>query len=256
MGVKKKKISNLSINEIENKSLEELIYFTEWQPEKFQKAREDGLLDDPKQVSKKEKEEAEKKEEIVKTAKSQQAGSSLPSNDAYWVSSRGKIYQLDTVGSSDSPEEHHISFIVNNHNLFGYSFEELQEAFDKYDERELMYKDGGRREGKARDEIVRKAIKDGWIRIRRYLDRRRQMLGYSINISAETIAQVPKNQQKALRNWANWIMKQAPGREKDMIIFDFIGHQETTTLKELSLFYFPEIYSKKNIFDIYLEKIK
>lgn len=69
---------------------------------------------------------------------------------AYWISPEGAIFGV--------PRKH-INFIRDNLSLFGMTFDDYKEIYDKHHEKYGF-------EGKARREIMCKAIKKGWIRLR------------------------------------------------------------------------------------------
>jgi hypothetical protein len=69
---------------------------------------------------------------------------------AYWISPEGDIFGV--------PRKH-INFIRDNLSLFGITLDDYKEIYDKYQEKYGF-------EGNARREIMLKAIKQGWIRIR------------------------------------------------------------------------------------------
>lgn len=58
----------------------------------------------------------------------------------------------------------HINAILDHPEVFGFTREELQSIYDKYGERY-------RREGNAREEILKMLIDKGWIRVRKYYGR-------------------------------------------------------------------------------------
>lgn len=71
---------------------------------------------------------------------------------AFWVKG-SQIYQLGA--------QKHIDFILKNLDKFNITREEIEEVHEKHNEKIGQ-------EGKAREEIIRKVAKDGWIRIRYY----------------------------------------------------------------------------------------
>ncbi|MDD5651296.1 MAG: hypothetical protein PHF86_12920 [Candidatus Nanoarchaeia archaeon] len=72
---------------------------------------------------------------------------------SYWISPDNKFIPIDLT---------HIDLIVNNPDKFGLSQEYIQKVHKKHKEQPGD-------EGNARDEIMTKLIKDGWIRIRNIL---------------------------------------------------------------------------------------
>lgn len=71
--------------------------------------------------------------------------------NGYWVSPKGKII--------DVGPQNHIDMIIDNPMRFNISSEYIKSEHEKYGERIGQ-------EGDARDNIMTKALKDGWIRIR------------------------------------------------------------------------------------------
>lgn len=72
--------------------------------------------------------------------------------EAYWV--RGKrIYKTDP--------EIHITYVINNPERFEITKEYINDIYNKYNE-------NVGREGKAREEIIKKVSQNGWIRVRHY----------------------------------------------------------------------------------------
>jgi hypothetical protein len=78
----------------------------------------------------------------------------LPSpHNGFWVKD-------DTV--YDVTFSSHVAFVLDNVNLFSISLEEIEEAYSNCGE--PFGSDGG----KAREQLIRRAIGFGWIRIRKY----------------------------------------------------------------------------------------
>ena len=71
---------------------------------------------------------------------------------AFWI--RGKKI-IETSLSK------HILYIIENPKVFGLTEKEIDDIYIKYKERKET-------EGKAREEIIKKASKSGWIRVRHY----------------------------------------------------------------------------------------
>jgi len=71
---------------------------------------------------------------------------------AFWISHKGQITEVKT---------NHITAIVNNAKLFGFSKEYIEGVYSNYGERIPI-------EGKARRELIDEAVGRGWIRLRRY----------------------------------------------------------------------------------------
>ena len=72
---------------------------------------------------------------------------------AYWLTSGGEL--LDITPKS------HISYIIEEPRKFGLSLNDIKSIYKKYDE--PIYS-----EGKGREEIITKVLKNGFIRLRRY----------------------------------------------------------------------------------------
>jgi hypothetical protein len=70
--------------------------------------------------------------------------------EAYWITPEGEVIEV---------ERKHINKIIGNPELFGLSFEKITEVYARYSEPLGL-------EGKAREEIMRNLILQGWIRIR------------------------------------------------------------------------------------------
>jgi hypothetical protein len=70
---------------------------------------------------------------------------------AFWAKG-SKVYNVD---------EKHIRFILDNPEIFGLTKEELLDIYKKHNEKIGL-------EGKAREEIIKKVSKNGWIRVRHY----------------------------------------------------------------------------------------
>ena len=69
---------------------------------------------------------------------------------AFWIDNEGKYFEV---------EKTHIDFIFENLTLFGFTHDFLKSVYDKHNEKYRF-------EGKARQEIILKAIDNGWIRVR------------------------------------------------------------------------------------------
>lgn len=70
--------------------------------------------------------------------------------EAYWISSEGAIHEVPLK---------HINFISQHKEFFGLSEQDYYSCFDKYKEPYGF-------EGYAREELMRKAFSNGWIRCR------------------------------------------------------------------------------------------
>lgn len=75
-----------------------------------------------------------------------------PICDAYWISPIGKIYPVLV---------NHITFVINNYDLFNYPYDRIMTLYKQ--ENEELYT-----EGKAREIIILELFRKGWIRIRYY----------------------------------------------------------------------------------------
>jgi len=71
---------------------------------------------------------------------------------AFFISPKGQV--IDT-------EINHIATIIQNPKKFGITKDYIETVYDKYNEKMNT-------EGKAREEIIKRLVKSGWIRIRRY----------------------------------------------------------------------------------------
>lgn len=71
---------------------------------------------------------------------------------AFWI--KGKKIIETTISR-------HISYIIKNPEKFGLTKKEINDIYKKHGEKEET-------EGKAREEIIKKASKSGWVRVRHY----------------------------------------------------------------------------------------
>jgi hypothetical protein len=76
-------------------------------------------------------------------------------NICFWVHGYD-IYELYAIK--------HVEFILKNLSLFDITESEIKSTYEKYNE--PLYS-----EGKAREEIIKKVAKDGWVRVRHYVGR-------------------------------------------------------------------------------------
>ena len=97
-------------------------------------------------------------------------------HDAYWISPNG---QIDSVPTS------HIAAIISSPEHFGTTLKEIHEAYTRFNEKLGV-------EGKAREEIMKKVIARGFIRIRNTGN-----AGYSI-----TLQSLDDHTSGMLRQWA------------------------------------------------------
>lgn len=75
---------------------------------------------------------------------------------AMWISPRGEILAKQNTN--------HIAMVIENPQKFGLTKEYVEEKYKEYGEPLGV-------EGKAREEIIRELVKNGWIRIRRYTNK-------------------------------------------------------------------------------------
>lgn len=71
---------------------------------------------------------------------------------AFFISPLGKVLYVG---------QNHINAIISNPDKFDLTLDEIKKIYEKYDEKLGV-------EGKAREEILKQIVMDGWIRIRRY----------------------------------------------------------------------------------------
>lgn len=79
---------------------------------------------------------------------------------AFWISPQTIVHRVKSS---------HIEYVIDNIDLFNISYSEIRYLYNKHEE-------PWRCEGKAREEIIRKLISQGWIRVRRYKN------AYSVNV--------------------------------------------------------------------------
>ena len=96
--------------------------------------------------------------------------------DAYFISPSGKIKIVN---------DRHIHEIYNNPDKFGITKEEIDKIYKKWKEPPFT-------EGNAREEIIKKLLANGWIRIRKYQN------FWSINVN-----KLGTRQKEYLYDWAN-----------------------------------------------------
>jgi len=109
----------------------------------------------------------------------------IPKAPAYWISPVGKILPI-------MDDEKHIDQIIKNPKAFYLTIEEIQKIYDKHHE-ELGS------EGKAREEIIKNLIFDGWVRIRHYT--KQDMFTVNLN-------RLNKKNKNYLYQWAKDMEKQ------------------------------------------------
>ena len=78
----------------------------------------------------------------------------IPKASAYWISPQSKVIPMDN-------HKKHIDLIMSNAEVFGLTDEEIKAIYNS--ENEIIGT-----EGKAREQIIKKIISQGWIRIRHY----------------------------------------------------------------------------------------
>jgi len=108
----------------------------------------------------------------------------LMQENAYFVSPFGKVVPTGT---------NHIGAVIKNPQKFGLTRDEVVRTFEKYGERLGQ-------EGKAREEIIRDLVEQGWLRIRKYKNQ------WSITANA-----LSKKVKDHIYDWAEKMIK---GREE------------------------------------------
>ena len=111
---------------------------------------------------------------------------------AYFISPSGKIIDCETS---------HISKIIENPKIFGYTKDYIEKIYDKYNE-PIGH------EGKAREKIILDLLQKGWIRLRKYKN------FWSVNINKMT-----KKVKDYLQKWAENVQTNLFGfKERDKFI--------------------------------------
>lgn len=105
-----------------------------------------------------------------------------PICEAYWISPTGEIFSVPI---------NHITFVINNYDLFNYSYDRILARYNE--ENEELYT-----EGKAREKIILELIRNGWIRLRYYP----KIATWTINV----YDLVPKSSHH-LSKWANIVIR-------------------------------------------------
>ena len=107
-------------------------------------------------------------------------------NMAYWINPRGKVME---------PAMYHIGSIISNPSKFGETKETIKDTFDKHNE--PISKSS---EGNARNEIMERVMKRGFIRIRKHNLRRMQKW---------IVELYDMSHRKAyhISDWARWMIK-------------------------------------------------
>jgi hypothetical protein len=138
--------------------------------------------------------------------------------EAYWISPEGIIHE---VGGK------HILFISQHKEMFGLSEEDYYSCFDKYEEPYGF-------EGKAREELMRNALSNGWIRCRYRPDNHYWVIEL-YELSENTILYLSK--------WARYISDQ-----EDI--------HNTMVVINMLKYYDSEIHKKKITIETYLQELK
>jgi hypothetical protein len=130
---------------------------------------------------------------------------------AYFINPTGKILDIDM--------DRHIMVIRQNPEKFGLTGEEIKELFDKYGERPNQ-------EGKAREEIIHKLIKNGFVHIRQYR-----------NFWAVNFWQLTSKIKKALSTWAEHLIDKKIDRYGDCRLFALKTNTILGTVSVQDLYY-------------------
>ena len=134
----------------------------------------------------------------------------------FFISPKGKITLLKTT---------HIQAVIKNPEAFGLSGNYIKARYLKQGEKANL-------EGKARDKILRKVLRNGWIRVRRHQNR---------NWSVQT-GTVTDIKRKFIHQWAREILSGKSGyRENDPYMPVKIegledGFRQESTVGELVIF--------------------
>ena len=115
------------------------------------------------------------------------------SGGAYWIDRRGKII---------APDSRHIITVVKHPEWFGETPESIKKVFNKHNE-----PINTNVEGKAREEIMTKLIKKGFIRIRQSVSRRDQRWSIQLNKLTSKVGDV-------LWGWANKMINDKIAKDK------------------------------------------
>jgi hypothetical protein len=131
-------------------------------------------------------------------------------NNAYWITKTGKIIE---------PDSRHILTIVKHPELFGETDKSIKNTFDKYNEHPLSNV-----EGEARNEVMLRVIKRGYIRIRLGGSRMNQKFSIQLNKLTPKVEDV-------LWMWARVVTdkKQVLDKYSDVIIHELNGNKMTRT---------------------------
>lgn len=111
-------------------------------------------------------------------------------NTAYWISPKGRVAEV----TGDT----HIGLVIKFPEKFGLTTDEIRGIYDKYGEKMGL-------EGKAREEIIKDLVNQGWIRVRKYRN-----AGYSV-----TISRLTKKVKDILFSWADKLINKGIGGSKE-----------------------------------------
>jgi len=128
---------------------------------------------------------------------------------AYWITPKGKII---------SPESRHIISVVKYPKKFGETDKTIDDTFNKYGEQKLSDI-----EGEAREEVMLRVIKRGYIRVRNNNTRNSQHWSIQLNILTNKVNDI-------LWKWSNKIIKDgtALGKYSTVIIHE-LGRNDKMT---------------------------
>ena len=104
---------------------------------------------------------------------------------AYWISPKGKVLE---------PTLYHVGSIIRDPKKFGESDQSIKDTFDEHGE--LV---SGTSEGNARNEIMQRVMERGFIRVRKYNQRRMQH--WSIELY-----KMSRQKAKYISNWAKHLI--------------------------------------------------
>lgn len=141
---------------------------------------------------------------------------------AYWISPKGKYME---------PTLYHIGAIVNEPEKFGETQQTINDTFDKHNEHVT-----GKAEGKARNEIMKRVIERGFIRLRKYNTRRMQH--WSIELHKMT-----RKKAQYISDWAKWAIEKKITTDlyADVKVVDISNfNYDTGTLHDLAYDAFDE----------------
>lgn len=113
---------------------------------------------------------------------------------AYWV----KGDKIVAVGESS-----HIQHIIEAPGLFGLTREEITAAYKRHGEK--LYT-----EGAARDELIKSACRNGWVRVRQYT--RRQDEHWSIQFDFY------RRRKRVIQNFVRWALTRRLMTKYDLLV--------------------------------------